>query len=146
MVAPIFQKYVQPNATIYNPSGLSVIVGNNTLTGGKQFTEFPQGTSSPDGYMKLHLEFKPDIPKTSPKEGAKTGSIILQGRIYYEEDYYGVKDWYKAGGTYFIDVDFLGKGRFYALEQIKSNMVTESKYFGFPILGYFVRLNGAELP
>ena len=145
MVKPIFQRYVQPNATIYNTSHIAEVHQTNPLTGSARLVPPTLQRLDPETYMSLHLEFKPNIPKPSPKKGVETGDIILQGRVYYVDDYYGVKPWYNPGGRYYCEVDFLGKGIFYALEQIESNLVTEARYFGYPILGNFLRLNGASL-
>ncbi len=154
MVKPIFQRYVQPNAIIYNtsqvaePSIVNPLTGQttrNALTGSAQMLTPTAPINEVENYMSLHLEFKPDVPRQAPKKGVETGEIVLQGRVHYTNAYYGVKPWYKPGGRYYCEVDFLGKGVFYALEQIESNLVTEARYFGYPILGNFLRLNGTTL-
>ena len=145
MSKPIFQRYVQPNATIYNTPQVAQASVTNQLTGSPNLVAPVINPTDTENLMSLHLEFKPDYPKQSPKKGIETGEIILQGRVYYPDDYYGVKSWYKPGAKYYCEVDFLGKGIFYAYEQIESNLVSEAKYFGYPILGCFLRLNGSSL-
>lgn len=138
MPFPKFQKYVKPNCTVYDnytPNGQQV----NPLTGGLVLTT----EIEPGGfYLTAHIEFTNKSVLLSPKNGFKSQGIRLQGRVYYtspDDDL--VPTWYQYGSKYHCIITFNDKelkGYWYALQQLEAMMVTEAKYFGFPLLGDFV--------
>ncbi|MGL5077534.1 MAG: hypothetical protein ACRDBG_17140, partial [Waterburya sp.] len=76
-------------------------------------------------------------------EDEKVGSIVQSGvnnqRTYLEGRANQVPEWYKVGGSYYIDyLSGDGRrliGRFYALPTVVSRFNLES-FFGFQIAGY----------
>lgn len=147
----IMAKYFLGNCTIYDTTPTTLVPEQiNPLTGRKVKVEYLSSTENKprNNYITASVEYK-RLPENGDKYGLKSGEVLLQGRIVSWIDpntitYSGVTkpQWYQPGGKYIVDCPMLGKGHWYALEVVPPEYKTAvTKYFGYPIMGKFVRLN-----
>jgi hypothetical protein len=142
-----YSKYFKPNSKVYDTLDGGV-VGVNPLTGQPaSTTSFSKPPTTTLNYFTCILEFRIREGKVSEKPGINSGDVILQGRYYNHYDRFGTPvvgdnysppPWYKPGGRYILESEYLGNGLVYPLEQISSFHNAE-KYFGYPLLMKFVR-------
>lgn len=147
-----YSKHFKPNSTIYNTyeDTSAAVPSINPLTGQRVSTTNLTNKTKilANESFSCILEYQRSTGTVSEKQGINAGEALLQGRFYQTSsgqvsdspNYLYIPTWYKPGGRYYLDSEYLGTGFVYALEQI-SSMFDAEKYFGLPLLMKFVRLD-----